>query len=298
MSSETKLAPLAAIPLAAAVRVLDAILPTLDNLSRSIRHWLWPKLEDEAVLSISDLEHAIQASETADDVGVAEQYVLRNILELSDVKAEELMRPRGMFETATEPIESDLFDHVPPDTDVVAVMDETHERVVGAIAMNSIVGPLPQNPASLVERVVTVPWCGSLISTLNHMRKAYSRVAVVVSEYDLPVGIITYNDLMDAILVPETGRTKRLLKREPVVEVRPGCFEVEGITTLRYLSKRLGLDHDPQVDASLTVAGLLQDELHQQPEVDQSCEWKGWQVKVIDATAPGQLKAELSREAG
>ena len=254
-----QLAPLAAVPLAAAVRVLDAVLPTLDNLSRSIRQWLWPTLEDEAVLSIADLEHAIEASERADDVGVAEQYVLRNILELSDVKAEELMRPRGMFETVTEPLNRSFFDALPPETDFVAVMDETHERVVGAIALDSIVGSLPENIGSLLERVVTVPWCGSLISTLNHMRKAYARVAVVVSEYDLPVGIITYTDLMDAILVPETGRTKRLLKREPVVEVRPGYFEVEGITTLRYLSKRLGLEHDPQIDASLTVAGLLQE---------------------------------------
>jgi CBS domain containing-hemolysin-like protein len=292
-----KLAPLAAVPLAATVRVLDALLPTLERISTAIRTWLWPDLEDEPVLSISDMEHAIQASKKTADVGIAEQHVLQNIIELSDLKAEELMRPRGMFATRTSPVTTSDLSDLEPQTDIVAVMDASNERVIGAIAVNAMVGPQDEDTKVPVENVVTVPWCGSLTSTLQLMRKSYARVAVVVSEYDLPVGIITYTDLMDAILVPQTGRTKRLLKREPVVEVRPGRFEVEGITTLRYLSKRLGLEHDAELDASLTVAGLLQDKLHERPEVEQWCEWKGWRVKVIETAAPGQLKAVLYHEA-
>ncbi|MFK7817798.1 MAG: CNNM domain-containing protein [Planctomycetaceae bacterium] len=290
------LAPLAAIPLAATVRVLDPLIPTLERISTSIRNWLWPDLEDEPVLSISDMEHAIEASKKTADVGVAEQHVLQNIIELSDLKAEELMRPRGMFATRTSPVSAHHLSDLDPQTDIVAVMDQSNERVVGAISIDSRVGPPAETTKVPIENVVTVPWCGSLTSTLQLMRKEYARVAVVVSEYDLPVGIITYTDLMDAILVPQTGRTKRLLKREPVVEIKPGHFEVEGITTLRYLNKRLGLEHDPELDASLTVAGLLQDKLHERPEVGQYCEWKDWRVTVIEASAPGQIKALLHEE--
>ena len=291
-----QLSTLAAVPLAGAVRVLDAFLPRLENLSRSIRRWLWPTLEREPVLSITDLEHAIDASESSADVGIAEQWVLQNILELSDLKTEELMRPRGMYASVSEPITRQALDQIDPGTDVVVVMDGSHERVVGAIVMEAVVGLRPAEPARMVEPVVTVPWCGSLTSTLQLMRKEYAQVAMVVSEYDLPVGVITYSDVMDAILLPQTGRTKRLLKREPVVEVSPGQFEVEGITTLRYLSKRLKLDHDPETDAALTVAGLLQDELHDLPSVDQSCNWKGWTIRVIQSGENGQLKVRLSQE--
>lgn len=292
----TQLAPLAAVPLAASVRLLDSILPRMEALSAAARRWLWPDLEHEPVLSTSDLEQAIEASRGSAEVGVAEQHVLRNVLELSDVKAEELMRPRGMYASIEAPVTQAALGQVEPRTDVVAVIDPGHERVVGAIAIDALVGPVSDRIGSLVEDVVTVPWCGSLISTLQLMRKEYARVAVVVSEYDLPVGIITYSDIMDAILLPQTGRTKRLLKREPVVQVGPDRFEVEGITTLRYLNKRVGLDHDSELDASLTVAGLLQDELHEVPTTGKSCLWKGWKLTVIDAPKQGHIRAALTKE--
>lgn len=290
-----QVAPLAAIPLAAAVRVLDPILPRLESMSRSIRRWLWPNLEHEGVLSVLDLEHAIDASKTTADVGPVEQHVLQNLLELSNFKAEELMRPRGMYPAIVEPIDKAMLDQVEPGADVVIVMDHGQEKVTGAITMDAIIGPR-LDPVAMVEPVVTVPWCATLTSALQLMRKQYARVAVVVSEYDLPVGIITYSDILDCILLPQTGRTKRLLKREPVVEVRPGQFEVEGITTLRYLNKRLGLDYDADLDASLTVAGLLQEELHELPTLDMKCSWKGWQVRVIKAAEHGRMKALLTQE--
>ena len=80
------------------------------------------------------------------------------------------------------------------------------------------------------------------------------------------------------------------------MEVAPQEYEVEGITTLRYLNKRLKLTPDPELDASLTVAGLLQEELHELPTVDKSCSWKGWNVRVIEASKQGHLKARLSRD--
>ena len=97
------LAPLAAIPLSAAVRLLDFAVPKLEAIARSIRKWLWPDLQREPVLSIQDMEHAIDVSQQGTDVGVAEQAVLQNIIELSDLKAEELMRPRGMYVRLSQP---------------------------------------------------------------------------------------------------------------------------------------------------------------------------------------------------
>lgn len=292
------LAPMAAIPLAAAIRPLDFAVPKLEGIASAVRTWLWPDLLREPVLTIQDMEHAIDVSQKGQDVGIAEQAVLQNIIELSDLKAEELMRPRGMYVSLNQPVTLDALSKVETGTDVIIVTGEHQERVVGAIMVDAMMGTIPKSGESLIENIVVVPWCCSLTSTLRQMREKYSRVAVVVSEHDLPVGIITYNDVMDTILLPQTGRTKRLLRREPVVEIAPEEYEVEGITTLRYLNKRLNLTPDPELDASLTVAGLLQEELHELPTVDKCCRWKGWTVCVIEASKQGHLKARLARNGG
>lgn len=291
----TTVAPWAAIPLGAAVKVLGAVLPRLDQIATTIRKWLWADLEHEPVLSAEDLEHAVEASENEVDVGVAEQHVLRNVLELNEVTAEELMRPRGLYVSIPEPVTVEALDAVEAGTDCVVVTDTGGERVVGAISMHTLVGPRPVNADSLVSDVVYVPWCASLTTTLRSLREKYAQIAIVVSEYDLPVGIITYQDVMDALLLSQPGRTKRLLKREPVVEVRDGEFEVEGITTLRYLNRRLGLEQDPELDASLTVAGLIHEDRAELPSENQTCEWKGYSLRVIETDGLGQVKVLLTR---
>lgn len=293
----TTVAPLAAVPLAAAVRVLRPVLPRLDRIATNVRQWLWSDLQHEPVLSAEDLEHAVEASEDEVDVGVAEQHVLRNVLELSEVTAEELMRPRGMYFSISEPVTVEALDAVEAGTDCVIVTDPGGENVMGAISMHSLVGPRPANAEELVSEVVYVPWCASLTTTLRALREKYAEIAIVVSEYDLPVGVITNHDVMDALLLSQPGRTKRLLKRDPVVEVRGGEFEVEGITTLRYLNRRLGLDYDPEVDASLTVAGLMHEVSGELPSENQTCEWKGYLLRVIETDGLGQVKV-LMTDAG
>ena len=291
----TTVAPLAAIPLAAAVRMLGSVLPRLDRIATSVRKWLWPDLEHEPVLSVEDLEHAVEASKKATDVGLAEQHVLRNILELSEVTAEELMRPRGLYASVAEPVTGESLHEIEPGTDCVIVTDAGGEHVVGAISLQTLAGPRPADSDGLIRDVVYVPWCASLTTTLQSLRDNYAQIAVVVSEHDLPVGIITYEDVMDALLLSQPGRTKRLLKREPVVEVRDGEFEVEGITTLRYLNRRLGLEHDPELDGSLTVAGLMHEERAEFPSENQTCEWKGHSLRVIETDGLGKVKVLLTK---
>ncbi len=291
-----QLAPLVAWPLAAAVRVLDPVLPMLEKVARVVRRGFWPGLVPEPVLRPEDLEQAVDASGESAAVRVAEKQVLLNVLELSEVTAEELMRPRGMYAILTLPLDSEQLRAVKPRTDFAVVVAAGSDDVIGSLALDSVSGPLPQDCSALVEDVFHVPWCATVASVLQTMRERYLNVAVVVDEYGSTMGIVTYHDVVDAILLPQPGRTQRLLRREPVVQVAEGKFEVEGLTTLRYLSRRLGLDHDPVSDASLTVAGLLHDELEELPREGQSCRWKGWVVRVLEASDRGVRTALLERD--
>ena len=80
--------------------------------------------------------------------------------------------------------------------------------------------------------MVHVPWCASLATVLTLLREQFADVASVVNEYGETIGIVTYDDVLDTVLIPEPERAVRFLAREPVLEVAPGCYHAEGITPL------------------------------------------------------------------
>ena len=122
------------------------------------------------------------------------------------------------------------------------------------------------------------------------MTGRFSHVASVVNEYGESIGIVTYDDIMDTVLSAEPSRTRRVLNREPVLEVAPGKYHVEGMTTLRYLSRKLDFDYEPDSDGLLTVAGMLHEELEHLPANGNECEWMGFRFRVIDASRRGHLR--------
>ncbi len=56
------LASLVSIPLAAAVRAVDPLMPTLRLVNLLSRRLIWPRLEPERYLEVADLERAIELS--------------------------------------------------------------------------------------------------------------------------------------------------------------------------------------------------------------------------------------------
>jgi len=143
--------------------------------------------------------------------------------------------------------------------------------------------------------VIPVPWCARLAPVLQRMRDTFSSAACVVNEYGETVGILTHDDILDTILSPEPSRARRLLRREPVESIGAGRYEVQALTTLRYLSRRLALDYEPDPEQQVTVSGLLQEQLERVPVAGDECLWQGHRIRVIEASGRGPVRVLVAR---
>lgn len=288
-----RLAVLVCWPLAAAIRLIDPALPLLQRMALVARRTMYPGLKREPFLDTEDLERAVDEAEISAELARQERQVLRNILELSEIRVEEAMRPRGTYLALVPPVSpGQLEGQVPPGNYLVLLSDEGTD-IESVVPLAEFVSLPEGNLEQSAERVVYVPWCATLSTTLQLLHRSYLSVAAVLNEYGEPVGIVSWQDIIDTILMPDPSRARRILRREPVIEREPGEYEVDGITTLRYLCRRLDREYEPTPDGLVTVAGMLHEQLEHIPEPGDECLWEGYHLRVTDVSENGSLKVLL-----
>lgn len=286
------LAQLASWPLATALLLLDPLIPFLGSMARILRRTFWPHVKPEAQLNPADLEHALDTSAAlGHDMLQEEQHVLHNLLDLNELHAEEVMRPRSHCLT------------VPPDgtlpsthlaaighEDYLLVQDRSGNHIHGVVVLDHLHSSTGQTFAELAEPVVFVPWCASLAQVLTQLEGRYRAVAVVVHEHGELVGILPYEDIIATVLSESPSRTERLLRREPLLEVDSHRYHAEGLVTLRYLARRLRVTLTEQDESLYTLAGLFQDRLERIPLRGDRFTWHGWVLTAIDVTDRGLVR--------
>jgi putative hemolysin len=289
------LAPLASWPVAAAVRLLDPLIPPLRFMTRVAHRTFWPHVAREPYLDAADLERAVESTALTEAVVRQEREVLHNILALSELTVEEIMRPRGTYLSLTAPVHlPDLKGEVPP-ADCVLIQEPDSDDVAAAIPLAGFSTLPERHLEQAAEEVVQVPWCADLAGTLSLLRERLCDVAGVVNEYGETIGIVTFEDIMETILLPQASRARRVLHREPVLPIEEDRWQVEGLTTLRYLCRRLQIDYEPDPEEPVTVAGMLQDQLEHVPAVGDECHWRGMRLTVIEAEPRGRMRVIVSR---
>lgn len=279
-------------PLAAAVALLDPLIPLLGRIARMLRRTFWPHVSHERHLEAEDLEKAIDASAAfTTELLEVEQQVLHNILDLNEVAVEEVMRPRNLSVTVSPdatPAEMKIASLAT--TDYLVLSEPDTEMCRRVVPLSRITHRMSVTFAELSEPVIYVPWCASLAFVLSELRNRYRSVAVVVHERGEMVGTVTYEDLLETVLSESPSRTRRVLRREPLIQIGENRFHAEGLATLRYLSRHLRIAYEPD-DETNTLTGLFHDELERIPAVGDTITWEDWVLTAIEVTPRGRVRA-------
>ncbi len=287
------LATLVAVPLSVAVRVLDRVMPVLRWVNLVSRRVLWPSFEPEPYLRVGDLERAVELSTSDTALLEQEQTVLHRIVSFSEIRADELMRPRTQFLAFRPPVTlADLGGELPP-SGYLLVTEPESDEVAGAIALRQLTHIPTERLEEYAEPVAYVPWSTTVAEVLETMQRGNRQVAAVVNEFGETIGILTFDDVLDTIFSPTASRSQRLLRRVPIRQVAPGVWHVTGMTSLWRLVRHFRVERPES--KSLTVAGVVQEALERLPTPGDECRWGPFHFKVIDVTQGGQLLVELTR---
>lgn len=288
-----RLSALISLPLSIMVRVVDPIMPVFRLMMLYSRRVIWPGFVAEESLATADLERAIDLSTIDAKLLQQEQTVLRNIVALSDLRADESMRPRGQLQTFRPPIRLEDLKGQIPASGYLLITESESEHITKAVRLQSLWSLHPDHLEAAADPVVNVPWCATLAATFTLMESADRDVAIVVNEWGDNIGAITKDDIFDMVFTDKPSRSQRLLNREPIQQIEPGLWRATSMTNLRRLAEYFKI----KLPASHrnTIGGVVQESLQRMPRVNDRCEWGPFEFEVLDMAPDGQMTLHLRR---
>lgn len=277
--------------LARATTVVDPVRPALTRAATAIRRGFYPTIQREPHLDPNDLELAIRTgAESADDE--ANIAAFERILDLLELTAEDVMRPRASL-MSLRPL-GDPRGQMLLAGEVVLVGSGDGDPRQAAAAHR--VGPDGYVARSDLRELTYVPWSTPVALTFDTLQNPQVEAVGVVSEYGDLIGVITADDVLESLVTSKASRARRVLRREPIRSLGNGRLLVEGMTSLRLLGERLGLDDADvavHVGESRTVAGLVQEELSRDVGPGDSIVWLGHRVAVVEVPKPGEFLLQV-----
>jgi CBS domain containing-hemolysin-like protein len=286
------LSSLVSVPVAAAVRLVDPVMPTLRLIMLLSRRLLCPGIQREPYLEVADLERAIEMSTSDAQLVRQEQTVLSNIVSLSDIRVEEWMRPRRQFLTFRPPVSlADLDGQLTP-SGYLFVTEPESDEVVAALHLSSLSEVRLEHLEYDATPVVVVPWCATVADTLQQLQTTGRGAAVVVNELGETIGVISLQDILDTVFSERSGRSERLLNREPIQPLGPERWQVTGMTNVRRLARYFGVELPSS--RSVTVGGIVHETLQRLPVAGDTCQWGPFEFRVVEAPESEPLLVHLT----
>ena len=288
------------LALRAPERIAIFVAPTVDLLSRIATPAVW-LLQASSRLVLRLLGSEAQPAQTVTEEEVRtliaegtrtgvfhqqEQEMIGRVLRLADRPVRAIMTPR--VELVWLDVEAE------PDEIARVVRESGHSRyVVGKRNLDDVIGVVhvralldaclasqTMDLRTAVRPMLVVPDGMPVLRALEALRQARVSMALVVDEYGDVEGVVTVEDVLEAVVgdMPE----RRLGEEPAIVRREDGSMLMDGMLSTDDLKLALGVDELPDEASYHTLAGFVLDQLGRIPEEGQAVAYGGWRFEVVD----------------
>jgi putative hemolysin len=216
-----------------------------------------------------------------------EHQMVRNVFRLDDRQIASLMVPRSdiVYFDVEEPLEENLKRFERSDHSRYPVVRGGWNEVLGVanarqLLAQSLRGEKPSLETSL-QPAVFVPESLTGMELLENFKNSGVQLAFIVDEYGEVQGIVTLQDVMEAI----TGEFKTHRAEDSwAVQREDGSWLLDGLIPVPELKDRLSLKGVPEEERGRynTLSGMMMLLLGRIPATTDRCEWEGWTFEIMD----------------
>jgi putative hemolysin len=231
-----------------------------------------------------------------------EHQMVRNVFRLDDRQIASLMVPRSdvVYFDVNDPLEENLKRFHESMHSRFPVLRDSWGEVLGVINARQLLaqalrGEQP-NLLDNMQPAVFVPESLTGMELLENFKNSGVQLAFVVDEYGEVQGIVTLQDVMEAI----TGEFKTHRAEDAwAVQREDGSWLLDGLIPVPELKDRLSLRAVPEEERGRynTLSGMMMLLLGRVPQTADRCEWEDWSFEIIDLDGKRIDKVLASRKA-
>jgi len=285
--SPERIARLVARPIRGLAAIANPFVRLLTVSTELLLRLLGVRTTAENAVTEEEIHALIEEGSESGVIDEQERAMVRNVFRLDDRQIASLMTPRS------EIVALDLDDGI--EANLKKVVESDHARfpvcrgslhdVVGVVSARQLLKQSVQGGrmdlTAAQEPAVFVPESLTGMELLDNFRASAAHVALVVDEYGEVQGLVTPQDLFEAI----AGEFKTPRQEDAwAVQRKDGSWLLDGLIPVPELKDRLHLDSVPEEDLGRynTLSGMLMLLLGRVPHTADVAEWEGWRFEIVD----------------
>lgn len=232
--------------------------------------------------------------EQGTQVGVferSEQELIERVLRLDDRPVDTLMTPRPdvTWIDVNQPFDDLCNTIIKSGFATFPVAEDDLDHIVGLVLAKDLLAQSLINKQLNVNLVtypaLFVPEGMSALEALERLKEAHAHTALVIDEYGVFQGLVTINDILEAIVgeIPawRSSHEPEIVRRED------GSLLMDGKVLIDDLKERLGIENLPEEEAGFyqTLGGMIMNYMKRVPASGDHFDWAGWRFEVVDMDA-------------
>lgn len=200
--------------------------------------------------------------EDADDIDDSQKEMISNIFEFDDIEVKDVMTHRT--EISAVDIRSDLKDAVSLIIEKgfsrIPVFEDTIDNICGVIYAKDLLALIfDKNPdehtlSEFVREIKYIPETNNCFELFDSFTSQKIQIAVAVDEYGGTAGLVTMEDLLEAIVGNIQDEYDN--EAEEIQKVSPNVFEVLGTADTEDIAEELGIELPEDNDCD-TIGGFV-----------------------------------------
>ncbi|QDW65792.1 hemolysin family protein [Luteimonas granuli] len=299
-----RLASLVATPMHWLSHIATPVVWLLSASVRGLMRLL--RLDGTQAAQVTEEEIRLLVSESHEQgvIDADERNMMNRVLHLGDRDAHSLMTPRTRIAwlDAAETLEDNLATMRETPFSRYPVYRGSDDEVIGILEVKSLIDRFQAGEFDLFEHLrepLFVSESTPALKLVEILREEQQSLALVVDEYGDVTGIISVNDVLEAV-IGRTSSGEGADAHPLVVERDDGSLLVDGalgVDSLRELFNGRPLPHADEHDYN-TAAGMIIAHFGRIPAVGEHFEWAGWRIEVVDLDGPRIDKLLLQRVVG
>jgi putative hemolysin len=218
-----------------------------------------------------------------------EQVLVSRVFRLDELKVTGIMTPRSNIVCIDldDPLKANLDRIVESNHSRFPVVRGGLDHIEGIVLAKALLADAAAGhaiePSSHLENALYVPATLTVMEVVEEFKKHRQTMAIVVNEHGEPEGMVTLNDVMEA-LVGDIATVDDEAERD-VIQREDGSWLMDGSITIDRFKDVLDIDEQlpEEEDGNYhTLAGFVMMQLGRVPQTSDHFEWQQFRIEVVD----------------